>query len=192
MSQITVTLPDGKTLLAEKGSTVYTIIGLIGKGLQKAALAAEVNGNAVDLMHTVDSDSILKVVTFKDAQGKKILWHSASHVLAQAVLRLYPDARPAIGPAIDEGFFYDFDREQGFTREDLDKIEKEISTIIAENLPIKRIEMCRSDAQELFRKNGDIYKRELLDAVEGEPSFYTQGDFTDLCRGPHVPSTGVI
>ena len=190
MSQLTITLPDGKTLAAEAGSTLYDIIGLIGKGLQKAAVAAELDGVMADLSQRVTADASLKVYTFKDAEGKKVLWHSAAHILAQAVKRLYPSAKLAIGPAVDDGFYYDFDEEQGFTREDLDSIEAEMAKIIKENIPVERIGMSRSDAEAMFRQNGDTYKMELLEAVDGDASFYRQGEFTDMCRGPHVTHTG--
>ena len=192
MSQINVTLPDGSVLKAESGSTLHDVIGLIGKGLQKAALAAEVNGEPSDLTRKVTSDFALKVYTFKDAEGKKVFWHSASHLMAQAVKRLYPNAKVAIGPAIDDGFYYDFDVETGFTQEDLTKIEAEMAKIVKEDVPVERIEMSRDEAIARFKKEGEIYKVELLEAIEGTATFYKQGDFIDLCRGPHVMSTGKI
>jgi threonyl-tRNA synthetase len=192
MSQIQVTLPDGKVLSAEKGSSIHDIIGLIGKGLQKAALAAEVNGQMTDLSAAANGDISLKVFTFKDAEGKKVFWHSASHLMAQAVKRLYPNALVAIGPAIDEGFYYDFDVDNGFTQEDLSKIEAEMAKIVKEDIKIERVDMKRDEALDMFRKKGDIYKVELLEGIEGDATFYQQGDFIDLCRGPHVTSTGKI
>jgi threonyl-tRNA synthetase len=192
MSQIHVTLPDGKVLSAEKGSSIHDIIGLIGKGLQKAALAAEVNGRMTDLSAAADGDITLKVFTFKDDEGKKVFWHSASHLMAQAVKRLYPNALVAIGPAIDEGFYYDFDVEPGFGPDDLAKIEAEMAKIVKEDVKIERVDMKRDEALDMFRKKGDIYKVELLEGIEGDATFYQQGDFIDLCRGPHVTSTGKI
>lgn len=192
MAQITVTLPDKKQLQAESGSTVYEIIGIIGKGLQKAAIAADVDGSMVDLTHPVTTDIELKVYTFKDTEGKKVFWHSASHLMAQAIKRLYPNVKLAIGPAVDEGFYYDFETEEGFSREDMDKVEAEMAKIIQENIPVERVEMSRADAEAMFKKADDTYKIELLEAVEGNASFYRQGDFVDLCRGPHVTSTGKI
>ena len=192
MAQITVTLPDKKQLQAESGSTVYEIIGIIGKGLQKAAIAADVDGSMVDLTHPVTRDIELKVYTFKDAEGKKVFWHSASHLMAQAIKRLYPNVKLAIGPAVDEGFYYDFETEEGFSREDMDRVEAEMAKIIQENIPVERVEMSRAEAEAMFKKADDTYKIELLEAVEGNASFYRQGDFVDLCRGPHVTSTGKI
>jgi threonyl-tRNA synthetase len=190
--QITVTLPDGKTLTAESGSTLYDIVGQIGKGLQKAAIAAEMNGEPSDLSRAVNSDISLKVYTFRDDAGKKIFRHSASHLMAQAVQRLFPKAKLAIGPAIDEGFYYDFDVETGFTPEDIEKIEAEMARIVKEDLKIERVAMSKNDAIDLFKKNGEVYKVELLESIEGDATFYKQGEFIDLCRGPHVMSTGKI
>lgn len=192
MSQINVTLPDGSVIKADSGSTLHDVIGLIGKGLQKAALAAEVNGEPSDLTRKVTTDFALKVYTFKDADGKKVFWHSASHIMAQAVKRLFPSAKVAIGPAIDDGFYYDFDVENGFTPEDLTAIEAEMAKIVKEDIPVERVEMTRDEAIARFKKDGEIYKVELLEAIEGTATFYKQGDFIDLCRGPHVMSTGKI
>jgi threonyl-tRNA synthetase len=192
MAQINVTLPDGKILQAEQGSSLFDIIGIIGKGLQKAALAAEVNGQMADLSQKAESDIKLKVFTFKDNEGKKVFWHSASHLMAQAVKRLFPKVKLAIGPAIDEGFYYDFDLDHNFTPEDIEKIEAEMAKIAKEDLAITRKTMALAEAKDMFSKAGDIYKVELLEQVEGDASFYTQGEFTDMCRGPHVMSTGKI
>jgi threonyl-tRNA synthetase len=192
VSQITVTLPDGSQIKSDKGATLFDIIGQIGKGLQKAAIAAEVSGDLSDLSRTVTEDFSLKVYTFKDKTGKEIVWHSASHLMAQAVKRLFPKAKLAIGPAIDEGFYYDFDLEQSFSPEDLPKIEEEMVRIVKEDLPVTRVEMTRDEAIDMFKKAGEIYKIELLEGIEGKATFYKQGEFIDLCRGPHVISTGKI
>lgn len=192
MSTITVTLPNGSAIQSEKGSSLFDIIGQIGKGLQKAAVAANVNGEQCDLTRKVESDCTLTVYTFKDPIGKEIYWHSTSHLMAQAVKRLYPNVKVAIGPAIDEGFYYDFDIENPFTADDLVKIEAEMAKIVKENIPVERVEMTRDDAISLFKKGGEIYKVELLEGIEGTATFYKQGDFIDLCRGPHVVSTGQI
>lgn len=190
---LSVTLPDGSRISAENGSSLFDIIGQIGKSLQKAALAASVDGEAKDLCFVPQNDFSLKVITFRDVEGKKIFWHSTSHLMAQAVKRLYPDAKPAIGPAIDEGFYYDFDVEKPFTPEDLEKIEKEMANIVAEALVVSRGEFKKSELKKKYSESGDIYKAELLDAITDESAtVYSQGEFSDLCRGPHLFKTSDI
>ncbi|HOS39151.1 MAG TPA: threonine--tRNA ligase [Spirochaetota bacterium] len=191
--QITITLPDSTTLQAERGATVFDVIGAIGKGLQKAALAARVNGTPVDLASALDADAALQVITFDGPEGRDVFWHSGSHLMAQAVKRLFPDARPTIGPAVDNGFYYDFDTSANFTPEDLERIEAEMRKIVAEDLPVVREEMDRAKAIELFRAAGESYKVELLSDLDAETvSVYRQGEFVDLCRGPHVPRTSYL
>ncbi len=194
MSQeITIQLPDSSTIKAERGQSVFDIIGTIGKGLQKAAVAAEVNHEKVDLETTVDTDSEIKVLTFDTPEGKDVFWHSGSHLMAQAVKRLYPDAKFAIGPAIDNGFYYDIDMEHSLVPEDFEKIEAEMKRIVDEDLEVHREELPKEEALEKFREMGETYKVELIQEMEDDTvSIYRQGEFMDLCRGPHVPRTSKL
>ncbi|HQO41221.1 MAG TPA: TGS domain-containing protein, partial [Spirochaetota bacterium] len=185
--KIKITLPDQSIKEADKGSTVYDITGLIGKGLQKAALAARVDDVPVDLSAPIDKDCSLSIITFDSEGGRDIFWHSASHLMAQAIRRIYPGAKLAIGPAIESGFYYDIDIDKTLTPEDLLEIEKVMAQIVEENLPVTREELSRADAVKLFSSMGEIYKVEMLnDLPEGTVSMYRQGEFVDLCRGPHV------
>ncbi len=178
---------------AEKGQRIYDIIGTIGAGLQKAAVAAELNGAPVDLTCPVEADASMKVYTFKDDKGKEVFWHSAAHLMAQAVKRLYPDAKFAIGPAIETGFYYDIDVEENFSPEDLEKIEAEMQKIVDEKLEVTREELPKAEAIKLFTEMGETYKVEMMNDMEGDTvSMYRQGEFVDLCRGPHLTSTGII
>lgn len=191
--KIKITLPDQSIKEADKGSSIYDITGLIGKGLQKAALAARVDGVPADLSARISKDCNLSVITFDSEEGREIFWHSASHLMAQAVRRLYPEAKLAIGPAIENGFYYDIDIDKSLTPEDLLEIEKVMAQIVEENLAITREELSRADAVKLFSSMGEIYKVEMLnDLPEGIVSMYRQGEFVDLCRGPHVMNTGVF
>jgi len=193
VENISIKLPDGSLLEAAKGTTVYDLIGKIGAGLQKAAVAAAIDGELVDLTYVVEKDASLTVHTFKDDTGQSIYWHSTSHILAQAVKRLYPDAKYAIGPSIDNGFYYDFDCKTSFTPDDLEKIEKEIEKILAEALSVKRTVLSCKDARSKFEKMGETYKVELIDDLETDTvTVYEQGEFSDLCRGPHIINTSVI
>lgn len=189
---IKVTLKDGSVKEYQQGISVEDIVASIGSGLLKAALAAKVNGKVVDLSTRISEDCALEVLTFDDDNGKWALRHTGSHVLAQAVKRLFPNVKLAIGPAIDTGFYYDFDSDKPFTEEDLAAIEAEMEKIVKEDLRLERFELPRAEALALVEKAGESYKVELInDLPEGETiSFYKQGDFIDLCAGPHVPSTG--
>ena len=191
--EIKITLPDSSILSVPKGNTVYEIIGNIGKGLQKAALSAKINERMVDLSYNVNSDSKLSVFTFDSHEGKDTYWHSASHLMAQAVKRLFPQAKPAIGPSTSDGFYYDFDIDITFTPEDLEKIEAEMQKIVLEDIEITREEVARDEAIKLFQDKNEIYKVEILKELnDGPVTLYRQGDFTDLCRGPHVPRTSYL
>ena len=180
----------------ESGITVAEIAKSIGMGLYKAALGGRINGEYCDLRTPVTEDCELEIVTFgDDLDGKKTFWHTASHILAQAVKRLYPNTKLAIGPAIDNGFYYDFDSEVNFTPEILEKIEAEMKKIVKENLPRERYEMTPDEALKYFEDNGEIYKVELIKehAAKGENiTLYKQGEFNELCAGPHIMSTGSI
>ncbi len=177
----------------DSGITPMEIAKGIGAGLFKAACAAKIDNKVVDLRTPITKDCSLEILTFDDEEGKKAYWHSSSHILAQAVKRLYPDVQLSIGPAIDSGFYYDFGFSSPITMEDLPKIEAEIKKIIKENLPIERFELPAEEAREALK--GQIYKEELMaeHLDKGEIiSFYKQGEFTDLCAGPHLASTGLV
>ncbi len=190
---IKLTLPDSKVIEAEKGSTAFDIVGKIGKGLQKAALAVKINGEYRDLSAKIDDDALLNVLTFDSPEGKDIFWHSASHLMAQAVKRIYPGAKIAIGPAIENGFYYDFDIEERIAVEDFEKIEAEMKKIADENLDIIREELSSAEAVKFFDKINEPYKAEMIKDLGAETvSLYKQGEFTDLCRGPHLIKTGAL
>lgn len=180
----------------ESGITVAEIAKSIGMGLYKAAMGGRINGEYCDLRTPVTEDCTLEIVTFgDDLDGKKTFWHTASHIMAQAVKRLYPETKLAIGPAIDNGFYYDFDSEIAFTPEILEKIEAEMKKIVKEDLPLEKYEMEPQEALDYFKENGEIYKYELIEehAANGEKiTFYKQGDFNELCAGPHIMSTGAV
>ena len=191
---INITLKDGSKIQVESGSTAYDVAVKISQGLAKKALGARVNGESIDLMKKLDTDCELEILTFDDEDGRWDLRHTASHILAQAVKKLYPNAKLAIGPAIDNGFYYDFDLETPFTPEDLEKIEKEMEKIVKEKIAIERFELPRDEAIKFMKDKDEPYKVELIeDLPEGEViSFYRQGDFVDLCAGPHVPNTSYV
>ena len=191
---IKVTLKDGSNLEIEKGASILDVAKKISEGLARVATCGEVNGEIKDLRYELNDDCNLVIHTFSDddLEGKKAYWHTSSHIMAQAVKRLFPDVKFAIGPAIDDGFYYDFDVEKPFTDEDKAKIEEEMKKIIKENITIERFSLPKKEALELMKDQP--YKQELIeDLPEGEEiSFYKQGDFTDLCAGPHLESTGKI
>lgn len=180
----------------ENGTSVAEIAKSIGMGLYKAAVGGRINGEYCDLRTPVNEDCNLEIVTFgEDVDGKKTFWHTASHILAQAVKRLYPETKLAIGPAIDNGFYYDFDSDVSFTPDVLEKIEAEMKKIVKEDLPLEKYEMEPQAALDYFKENGEIYKYELIEehANKGEKiTFYKQGDFNELCAGPHIMSTGAV
>ncbi len=187
-----VVLPDGRKLAVADGASAADVAASIGAGLAKAALAAKVNGKLVDLSWTVNDNDQLEILTFDSRNGASVFWHSSSHILAQAVQELFPGAKLGIGPAIDAGFYYDFDVEKPFGPQELAQIEERAKEIVQRRLEVRRVEMSRRQAREYFESRGEIYKVELLDGIEGEPSFYRQGEWQDLCRGPHIPNTGIV
>ncbi|MBM6703528.1 threonine--tRNA ligase [Sutterella massiliensis] len=189
---VAITLPDGSKREFDAPVTVGDIAASIGAGLFKAALAGKVDGKLVDLSHVVDADAAVSIVTGKDAEGLEIIRHSTAHLMAQAVKELYPDAQVTIGPAIENGFYYDFSYKRPFTPEDLEAIEARMDELVKKDIPVVREEMKREAAIEFFLSLGEKYKAEIIESIpEGETiSLYRQGDFIDLCRGPHVPSTG--
>jgi threonyl-tRNA synthetase len=183
---INIRSENGKEKKYPKGTKVSDIIN------DNNAIAAFVEGKPVDLNYAIENDATLKPITFGDEEGKKIYWHSTSHIMAQAVMELFPDTKLAIGPAIQDGFYYDFERPQPFTPEDLKKIEKRMRKIIEADLPFRREEINKADAINYFKERGAKYKLEILSELDGKVSIYRQGDFVDLCFGPHIPSTGRI
>ena len=189
---IKVELKDGSIIEVEEGKSILDVAKQISQGLARMAMVGKVDGEVKDLRFELNKDCKLEILTFDSIEGKKAYWHTTSHIMAQAVMRLFPDTKFAIGPAIDEGFYYDFDSSATFNDEDKEKIEAEMKKIIKEDLPIERFSLPKEEALKLME--GQPYKQELInDLPEGdEISFYKQGDFTDLCAGPHLMSTGKI
>jgi threonyl-tRNA synthetase len=218
--RITVTLPDGSEMEVAEGTTSLEVAEKIGPGLARDALAAEVNGEVTDLTRPLDEDCTLSIFTWDDDEGRDVYWHSTAHVMADAVMRVFPDARPTIGPAVEDGFYYDFEVDEPFTDEDLERIEEEMQAIIDADYGFSCETMPAAESAEYWEQQDNIYKVELAsdvvaaeidkDAPRGhdaiqefadahsthfdavEVSHYTHGEFTDLCRGPHLPSTGRI
>ncbi len=191
---IKVTLKDGSIQEYEEGISILQVAESISAGLARVALAGDVDGKVKDLNYKLEKDCSLSLLTFSDEGGRLAYRHTASHVLAQAVRRLFPSVKLAIGPAIDNGFYYDFDVDKNFSPEDILKIEKEMEKIIKEDLPMEKFSLPREEAIKFMEEKGEPYKVELIkDLPEGEElSFYKQGDFVDLCAGPHLTSTGKL
>ena len=191
---IKITLKDGSSLEVESGVKIIDVARKISEGLARNATCGEIDGEIKDLRYEIKEDSNLIIHTFNedDLEGKKAYWHTTSHIMAQAVKRLFPDVKFAIGPSIDDGFYYDFDVEKPFTDEDKAKIEEEMKKIIKENIEIERFSLPKDEALELMKEQP--YKVELIEELpeDEEISFYKQGDFTDLCAGPHLMSTGKV
>ena len=194
MADVKIILPDGSAKEYAAGTTLGEAVKQLSNSLAKKVLAANVNGELTDLREELVDGSEVAFLTFEDEGGKHTLRHTASHILAQAVKRLWPEAKLAIGPAIDKGFYYDIDMEHILTPEDLGKIEKEMSRIVKENLPITKSVMPRQEAIEFFKAKNEDYKVELIQDLPEDAviSCYSQGDFIDLCAGPHVASTGKV
>jgi threonyl-tRNA synthetase len=191
---ISVQLPDGSKRQFEQPVTVAEVAQSIGAGLARAALAGKVDGQLVDTSHVIDTDTNLAIVTDKDPEGLEIIRHSTAHLLAYAVKELFPEAQVTIGPVIDNGFYYDFSYKRPFTPEDLEKIEKRMAELAKRDIPVKREVWNRDDAVKLFTEMGEKYKAEIIASipVSEDIRLYREGDFVDLCRGPHVPSTGKL
>ncbi len=187
-----IRLPDGSTKRFPAPVTAAEIAAALGAGLQRAALAAEIDGRPVDLSHRIEHDAAVRILTRRDPEGLEIIRHSTAHLLAQAVKRLYPAAQVTIGPVIEDGFYYDFHYPPGFNQDDLAALEAEMQRLVKAALPVEREVLGRDDAVRLFRDLGENYKAEIITAIPtGEAiSLYRQGEFVDLCRGPHVPDTG--
>ena len=189
-----ITLPDGSSRQFDSAITVYDVAADIGAGLAKATLAGVVNGREVDASYSIDSDAELRIITSRDDQALEILRHSTAHLLAQAVQQLFPGTQVTIGPTVEDGFYYDFASDHNFSLEDLEKIEAKMQGLVADDLPVSRLVYSREQAVEMFRDMGEHYKVEIIEELpDGEEiSVYQQGDWMDLCRGPHVPSTGKL
>lgn len=186
-----ITLPDGSEKSFDQALSVFEVAKSIGSGLAKATLAGKVNGEMVDASYLIESDASVSIITAKDDEGLEVIRHSTAHLLAQATQMLYPEAQVTIGPVIDNGFFYDFAYKDGFSEDDLAKIEKNMKKLVKQSLKIERSEMSRDEAIEFFKAKGEHYKAEIIESIPADQtlSLYKQGDFIDLCRGPHVPST---
>ena len=189
-----VTLPDGTVKSYEQSLSVAEVASSIGSGLAKAAIAGEVDGQLVDTSFIIEGDSDVAIITNKDEKALEVIRHSTAHLLAQATQQIYPKAQVTIGPVIDNGFYYDFAYKEGFSEQDLAKIEKKMNAIVKQNLPIERMEMTREEAVKFFKDMGEHYKAEIIESIPTNEvlSLYKQGDFVDLCRGPHVPSTSKL
>ena len=190
---LNIKFADGKQVSVEAGTTVYDAAAA-AEAISREVLAATVNGTLVGLTTPLTADSEITLHTFADKEGRKVFRHTASHVLAQAVKRLYPEVKLTIGPAVDDGFYYDFDSDLPFDAAMLTAIEAEMKKIVKENLKLERFTLPRDEAKKLMEEKNEPYKVLLIDRVpEGEDiSFYRQGDFVDLCAGPHLFSTGAV
>ena len=191
MEKIKITLPDGAVREHNKGVSVFDITKDISEGLARVAMGAVVNGETRGMQEKVNEDATFNVLKFEDKEGKSIFWHTSAHIMALAVQNLFPGVKFAIGPSIDNGFYYDFDTEHRFTPEDLEEIEKEMKKIAREGHVLERFEMSRNDALEYFKERDEVYKVDLIENLPEDEiiSFYTLGDFTDLCAGPHLYDT---
>ena len=191
---LNITLPDGSRRQFEAPVSVYDVAASIGTGLAKAALAGKVDGKLVDTSFVIEHDADLAIVTGKDAEGIDIIRHSTAHLMAYAVKELFPEAQVTIGPTIEEGFYYDFAYKRPFTPEDLTAIEAKMAELVKQDIPVERYELPRDEAVAYFKGIGEAYKAEIIESIpQGEVlSLYREGSFTDLCRGPHVPSTGKL
>ena len=189
-----ITLKDGSKKEYAEAKSVYDIAMDISEGLARVACAGEINGEEVDLRTVVDSDCELNILTFDSEGGKAAFRHTASHIMAQAIKRLYPETKLAIGPSIKDGFYYDVDRETPFTSEDLEKIEAEMKKIVKEALPLERFTMTREEAIKFMQEKEEPYKVQLIEDLpeDAELSFYRQGEFVDLCAGPHLMNTKTV
>ena len=189
-----ITLPDGSHREYDQAVTVMEVAQSIGSGLAKATLAGKLDGKLVDASTLIENDATLQIVTSKDEEGVDVIRHSTAHLLAQAVKELFPQAQVTIGPVIENGFYYDFAYERPFTPEDLAAIEKKMQQLADQDYPVKRTVLPRDEAVKFFRNQGEEYKAEIIESIPANEdlSLYEQGGFTDLCRGPHVPSTGKL
>src|SRR5476649_76252 len=191
---VSIRVPDGSSRQYDHPVTVAEVAASIGAGLAKAALGGKLDGELVDTSTLIDHDASLAIVTEKDADGLDIIRHSTAHLLAYAVKDLYPDAQVTIGPVIENGFYYDFAYSRPFTPDDLIAIEKKMAELAKKDEPVTRKVLPRDEAVAYFKSIGEAYKAEIIESIPADQdvSLYTEGSFTDLCRGPHVPSTGKL
>ncbi len=191
---LVITLPDGSQRNYDAPLSVLDVAQSIGSGLAKATLAGKVNGQIVDASTIIQNDAQLQIITAKDEEGVDVIRHSTAHLLAQAVKQLFPEAQVTIGPVIENGFYYDFAYSRPFTPEDLEKIEAKMQQLVSENIPVSRSVLSRDEAVSFFKNQGEKYKAEIIESIPADQdlSLYNQGNFTDLCRGPHVPNTGKL
>ena len=191
---INIELKDGSKIQVEEGLSILEIAKKISEGLARKAMVGVIDGEVKDLREKINKDCKLEIKTFDDLEGKKAYWHTSSHIMAQAIKRLYPNTKLTIGPSIDNGFYYDFDVKKPFSEEDLQKIEEEMKKIVKEDLKLEKYTLPREEAIKFMKEKEEPYKVELIEELpEGEEiSFYKQGEFTDLCAGPHVGSTGKV
>lgn len=187
-----VKLPDGKSIEFADSAVAFDVAKAIGPGLAKSALAAKINGLLKDLSTPLADNDTVALLTFDSDEGKRVFWHSSSHIMAQAVQELFPEAKLAIGPAIESGFYYDFDMPRPFTPQDIEKIEKKFKEIVSRKDRFERLPVTTVEAQKFFADKQETYKLELIAELDSEPSLYKQGDWVDLCRGPHLPNTGYV
>ncbi len=195
MDKIIITFPDGNSKEFDKGITAFQIAESISSRLAQDALAVEINGFVKDLSSKINSNSVVKFLTFEDPKGKEVYWHSTSHLMAHAIQDIYPEAKFGVGPAIESGFYYDIDITNRLSEEELKKIEDKMIELSKTNNPFERVDLSKNEAIDFFHKKGDNYKIEILSEIDEKSediSIYNEGDFTDLCRGPHLPSTGKI
>ncbi len=193
MSAVQITFPDGSVKGYEAGTTGLKIAEAISPRLAKEAIAVKVNGVVRDLSYPIPSDAKIEILTFEQAEGKQVFWHSSSHIMAQAVLTLFPNAKLAIGPPIDDGWYYDFEVEKPFSTDDLAKIEEQMAKIVAEDSTFRCEVKNRREAIDYYKNREAVYKVELLEGIADDTvTFYYQSSFEDLCRGPHIPRTGIV
>ncbi|MGB2696723.1 MAG: TGS domain-containing protein, partial [Candidatus Zixiibacteriota bacterium] len=193
MEKIKLSLKTGEEKECKRGISIKDMLKDLESEMMQKALAAKINGKEADLSAKIEEDSQVEILTFDSPDGERIYWHSTSHVLAQAVKELFPDVKLGIGPSIEEGFYYDFEKDNPFTPDDLAKIEEKMREIIKKDYPFQREELSKSEAIDLFQGKKENYKIELIKEIEEDKvTLYQNNDFIDLCRGPHVPSTGKI
>jgi threonyl-tRNA synthetase len=191
MDSVRVTLNDGNSVEIRRGSRIYELASLLS--VDGAIIAAKINGSPMDLSRALDEDCSLEWVSIDSPEGLDVLRHSTAHLMAQAVQSLFPGTQVTIGPTIEDGFYYDFKRETPFTPEEIVKIEERMEELARANLRVTREEMPKAQAIEMFRRMGEDYKVSIIEGITDDPiSLYRQGDWVDLCRGPHVPSTGKL
>ncbi|RJP21933.1 MAG: threonine--tRNA ligase [Candidatus Abyssobacteria bacterium SURF_5] len=193
MAEITIKLPDGSEKKFERGVTLAEIAQSLSRRLAKEALVARIDGRLLDLSARINEDASVEFLTFDSEEGRDVFRHSSSHLMAHAVQELYPETKFGIGPSIEGGFYYDFDKPGGFTEEDLEKIENKMRELVSRHIPFRRHEVARNEALERFRKRNEHYKVELIEGIEDDTvSLYEMGEFVDLCTGPHVPDSSYI